>query len=286
MLSFLPSNRFPLPDWAAFHQEPEDPDASAAKLEAAGKEWMRQLIPALGKDYLWYQSPRFWLVSGAPAEESRRLLAWADHCYVELERFLGEVMTPPQARIPILLMRDLETYYDYVCEYLPEGDHGLSGGMFINHGYGHFILSFLDIAQAYRVIAHELAHALVQAHRIPAWLNEGIAQLSEMKILGSIPMDEERLLLRMDHFWNEDSIQGFWNGSSFNRQDEGQEQSYYLSLRMTQQLVRDLPRFRAFVLDVSSSDHGDAALRQHFNLSLSELASTVLGDGKWHLVLP
>lgn len=282
MLTLLPSNRFPVPDWAAFREAAQGAPDFAERLEQGGKEWMRLLIGALGKDYLWYQSPRFWLVSGAPAEETRRLLAWCDRCHDSIKELLGDISAPPEGRIPVLLPRDLDTYYGYVCEFLPEGDHGLSGGMYINHGYGHFILTYLDIAQSYRVIAHELAHAFVQPLPLPIWLNEGIAQLSELKLLGSVPSQEDRILAFMDEYWNEATIQAFWDGSSFNSPDEGQEQSYYLSLRMTRQLAGDLTRFRAFVKDASRSDQGDAALRKHYQVSLTELASTVLGEGAWY----
>ncbi len=74
-----------------------------------------------------------------------------------------------------------DTYYDYIADYYPdEGEFGLSGGMFLDDGYGHIAIPAVYAGGYERTLAHEMTHALLQRRLpLPAWPNEGVTQVIE-----------------------------------------------------------------------------------------------------------
>lgn len=282
------NSAFPIPDWSAIARQAdelsEDTDLNAFWTER-GRDWVHLLKKSLGPSYIGYESRHFWLISSQSDTASRRIIAWLESTRVKVVNALG-LDVSNHGKCPVIVTQDLETYYAYIAGYMPEDENALSGGMYLNHGYGHFIFTYLDMGQAEAVLAHELTHSLVAHLPIPAWLNEGVAQLCEQAATGRDHANYEDIRDTLGTYWTSETIQDLWSGRGFNRQDEGQLQSYHLSKVLTHMLTGDRARFLAFLHEAHYSDAGAAALLKHFDVSLEALVSDYLGEGVWAPLLP
>jgi len=211
-----------------------------------------------------------------------------------LERALGTIMrvldgiaaNPRYGKHVAILFDSDRQYYRYISHFYPDkGEFASSAGIFIDSGRGHFALPQEDIHTTERVVAHELCHACVAHLPIPAWLNEGIAQVVEDAMRGfPLFMRDDRIAeYRERHraFWGEKEIQQFWSGESFARPDEGQELSYHLARLAVGALSHDYATFKRFVLSAQQRDAGDAALSDVFGGNLEHFMEQFIGPGPW-----
>lgn len=292
MLPLHPSTtRFPRPDWQAVESQLEPRDYDVAELNEfwtqRARTWVMQLRDAFGAGYRGYESAHFWLISNQPEATCRRLVTWAEETRTKVNRLLGEAAAHGQlyGKCPILVVPDLDVYYEYFAGYLPDGEHGASSGVYLNDGYGHFLFSYLNLGEAEAVLAHELAHSLVSHLSLPAWVNEGVAQLCEHFATGRDSTRYDEIKETLDTYWSPETIQDFWTGRGFHRPDEGQMHSYHLALVLTRKLTGDLPRFRGFLREVDAHDHGAAALAKFYHTTPAAMVSDYLGDGHWEPTL-
>jgi hypothetical protein len=291
MLPLQPTDsRFPLPDWTTVHSSlPEGmtPTELDAFWTGQGREWIHLLKDSLGEGYQGYESPNFWLVSREPADACRRLIGWAEATAKKVSALLKVDHTGRLfGKCPFLVLHDLDTYYEYFAAYVPDGSYAGSGGVYLNHGYGHFVFSFLDMSQAEAVLAHELTHAYVAHLPIPAWLNEGVAQLCEISLTGRDHTRYDEIKDSIDAYWNEDTIQAFWDGSAFLRDHDSQMHSYHLAKVLTSRLSRQRSGFHDFLHSAHRDDAGAAALAATWGYTLSGLVADYLGEGNWTPRLP
>lgn len=291
MLPLLPTDsRFPRPDWNAVYASIPD-NFDLAKLNdfwtTHGREWVHQLKAAFGEGYVGYETPNFWLVSREPADVCRRILRWAETIAGQIKAMLKvELAGQLFGKCPILVLHDLDTYYEYFAAHVPDGDYAGSGGVYLNNGYGHFVFCYLDMSQAESVLAHELTHAYVAHLPIPAWLNEGVAQLCEINLTKRDHTRYEEIKEGLDTHWTSATIQDFWDGSGFLKDPDSQMHCYHLSKVITAGLLRQGPSFHAFLHDADARDAGAAALQKHWNLSPADLVTDYLGEGDWQPILP
>jgi hypothetical protein len=277
---------FPIPDWQVVEQQAGELPAGADQREfwiERGRDWVHLLRKSLNPSYIGYESAHFWLISSQSDTASRRIISWLETTRAKVVKALG-LDVAHHDKCPVLVTHDLETYYAYVAAYMPDDENALSGGMYINQGYGHFVFTYLDMGQAEAVLAHELTHSLVSHLPLPAWLNEGVAQICEQAATGRDPANYDEIKDTLGTYWTADTIQDLWSGRGFNRQDEGQLQSYHLAKVLTHMLTGDRPRFLAFLHAAHFSDAGASALLKHFDLSLAELVTDYLGAGDWNPV--
>lgn len=287
MLPLLtPDAMFPRPDWNAVYERQSKMEFSDAERNTfwadLGREWMHLLRPCFGSDYKIYESSNFWLVSDQPEKMCRLLINWAETTRAKVLNLVDVGATKHLfGKCPIIVVSDLNAYDQYCAFYIPEDQLGPSGGVFLNHGYGHFIFPFHNINQAEPVLVHELAHSLVSHLPLPPWVNEGVAQLCENIISHSDGLDYEKIKDIKDTFWTTKTIQEFWSGAGFCRFDDGQLLNYHLAREVTRELAADRVRFLAFLVEVDADDFGAAALLKHFNLTASDLLADYLGAGDW-----
>jgi hypothetical protein len=124
-------------------------------------------------------------------------------------------------------------------------------------------------------LAHELTHALTSHLPLPAWVQEGIAQIVE-RSRQCVPIDHERAL-EHKRFWIDRGLQGFWSGDLFYR-PEGADFAYQLAEILTRNLIGDYKgRFVDFLESAHSDDGGERAAQQCFGLSLAKIAEGFLG---------
>jgi hypothetical protein len=282
--------RLPIPDWRAVAAlEPEDESARDAFWRSAAVGWLEQLGAALGDEFEVAQSAHFALLAPWPARERQVALDFAERSRRRIRRALDGVASDNgYGPIVIVVFDTIDHYYDYVDHYYPsEGVFAMSGGMFIDAGYGHFVFTAEDLAQMEPVLVHELTHAQLRNLELPRWLDEGAAVNMEKHLLPQ--MADPRRSLYAPHemadkhaaFWDAQTIQEFWTGHSFLRPDDGNLLSYDLAERLTQLLGRDFLRYASLLNRADARDGGATALQQAFGLSAGDLIAEVLGPGPW-----
>lgn len=199
-----------------------------------------------------------------------------------LETLKGVAADEGYGKHVALVFKDVDQYYEYTSQFYPDdGEFGLSAGVYINEGYGHFAFPSQDISIAEPIAAHELTHACLAHLPIPTWLNEGIAVVMEEVLVGVSPYINSELLLRHRRYWNSETINGFWRGDSFHAIDEGQELSYSLAQMLVRNISKDYQAFSSFCRAVKSDDAGEAAAIQFLGVSLQALIEPLLGEGDW-----
>ena len=242
-------------------------------------------MAVLGGEFALHDVGGFWVVSNRPARQLERigklLQSARRRVLSDLE---GIAADPLFSRLAVLWLEDEAQYYEYIAHSYPDaGEFAFSGGQFHSGGYPHFVFPhYEEFGQLERVMSHELTHALVSHLPLPLWLNEGIAVTMEEAIGGGTMLRRTRELFdEHPDFWNEETIQEFWCGSSFGRPDEGNSLSYAMAHLLTTNLAHDFGKFREFVLAAHWSDGGQAAARAHLGIALGDLVAAVFGDGDW-----
>src|SRR5687768_11102477 len=110
--------------------------------------------------------------------------------------------------------------------------------MHFGAGYPHMAIRHESSVQDAQTLVHELTHHCVTHLPIPVWLNEGVAQRLQRAIVGVYaprahegasshywaaisnwvpPLMWDELAEKHHAFWNEQNIQEFWAGTSFNQ---------------------------------------------------------------------
>lgn len=283
-----PDGRFAIPDWARVEESlaprlaQEDPNVLWAKVSLY---WMQSLKESLGGEFRISSSDNFHLLSPGTAREQQLFLEFAEKSKKRVLRLLdGIAADHGYGKSCVMAFADEEQYYEYVANYYPdEGEFAFSGGMYINHGYGHFVCVRTDMHAIEPVVAHELTHMHLTHLPIPAWLNEGLAVNTEQILCpprGSLYTPNE---LKEMHakFWNAESIQEFWSGKSFLRADDGNLLSYDLAKHMVTLLSQDRDRFTAFANAATMEDGGQSSASQHLGTELESAVTFILGEGDW-----
>lgn len=282
--------RLPIPDWAAMHQaDPGGDDAARhAHWRSAAWHWLEALAERSGGGLQVSESADFLLLSALPPRQASLFLTFCQRVLKRVRGSLAELADDggwgPHVAI---VFADHDTYYDYVSHYEPEGgEYAMSSGMFVQAGYGHFVMPESGLGEMEPVIAHELTHCLLSHLPIPAWLNEGLAVNTEHAIFPQLADPRAQLHgpreLAAQHarYWDADAIQAFWSGKSFLRTDDGNRLSYDLAAKITALAARDEPAFRAFVAHAHMDDAGMAAEHQ-LGYPVAHLVEAVLGEGPW-----
>ena len=202
------------PDWNEIAQRIGD-DLSHDDLHSEWskecKKWLESIANEFGSDYRIEESLNFSIMSN---ESDRYIHVFSGFLERTLKRILntldGIASDQGFGKHVALIFQDIDQYYEYVGMFLPdEGEFGLSSGMYINEGYGHFVFPSQDIDYAEPIAVHELTHACLVHLPIPLWLNEGVAVLMEDVLAGNRLFLDKEMVERHQRYWNENSIQDF-----------------------------------------------------------------------------
>lgn len=270
----------PLLDWNAVHAwlRPATDEAAADLAWAqAERAWLLMLRDALGPGYRLRQQGRALLLSALEDRPAQTLLDFVLRTQQRVERLL-DGLAQSEGRAILVVFEDAETYYRYTASYEAEGgEYGLSAGMHIHAGCSHFVTTAADLRAIEPVIAHELTHACLSHLPIPAWLNEGLAVNTELRLCPPLGPPERIELQQHRAYWSAERLQAFWCGSSFRQSDEGQELSYDLARLLVEQFAADgWPRFRDFALAAHGNDTGHQAAHARLGLDLGEALAALL----------
>ena len=282
----------PIVDWKAARQ-PMRGVEDAATLDdywwSAAVAWLEALRAQLPDGFRVRTSPHFALLSNQPEPELRTTIEACERYRKAILWTLDGVARAWGHGPHVAIVFDtVDQYYDYIGNYYPrEGVFAMSSGVFLNHGYGHFVFVSTQMWRMDPVIAHELTHCMLAPLPIPTWVNEGTAVNLEHQLVrqGDDPRDRaarlhERLAER-GRYWNARTIQAFWSGEAFHLPEEGSKRAYDLAAELTRLIAQDYPRYRAFMNAAHRDDAGAAAAPATLGLPLGGLVEAVLGDGDW-----
>ena len=278
---------FSHPNWEVIgrwiEQHVSEPSMNDAWIDIAS-QWLGMLVAQLPSGYQLHESDEFMLVTREHEENAHRLIRWCEKYHRKIVDALGSVASDiGYGKHVVIAFSDLELYYDYIdAFYVGEGEFGGSGGIFLDHGYGHIVLPTVDWSTE-RTIVHELTHSLLCHLTIPMWLDEGVTQVMEDIVLESsnFQMDAE-LAYRHKAYWHRLTLEPFWSGEAFSSTDEGQELAYSLAQVLVRNMMSDYARsFSKFLLAADYADAGEAASIAVFDVGLGHHASQFLGQGKW-----
>lgn len=253
---------------------------------ALAADWLDALGAALPAGYSRIESEEFMLLTNTESSVANRLLNWCENSRtIILDTLSGIARDDGLGKHVVLVFGDSDTYYDYLADFYPDqGEFGLSGGMFLDHGYGHLVLCMNYADQLERIIAHEITHALLRHLPMPLWLSEGVTQVVEDTVVGgSYFMIDREMVQRHRRCWNSNTIHSFWSGDCFFSPDEKQNLGYHLSQVLFRNLLTDYPRQVADFLNAAHySDAGNAALIDACGVTLGDRMVQFLGAGEWN----
>jgi len=185
----------------------------------------------------------------------------------------------------LFVFNDSDLYYQYLAHFYPEGEHPMSGGVYLSgEGYGHMVLPSAERDVIRNTLIHELTHACLSHLSLPMWIDEAVAMWMEDKLLGNgLHLDRE-LYQWHQQTWDPDTIQFFWIGAAWSL-PELSELSYSLAQVLWRKIETDLDAPQElmveFIAKAQKSDGGEAAFQELFDHSLRDLVADFLGPGEW-----
>jgi hypothetical protein len=271
----------PIPDWAA--SEPLETSSHEDKNQYwnnAAASWLSKLGASFSEPLDLRESANFFALSALPARETEVLLDYAERALKRNLATLGDIASDAgHGKHVVMVLPNEDDYYRYVSEYYPqEGEFAFSGGMYLQHGYGHFVFCKGSMDAMEPTLVHELTHALVSHLPLPAWVNEGLAVNTERRWAPRPPQYQPHELARKhSRFWNDETMQQFWSGKSYLRPDDGNLLSYDLAQRLIALIGQDHERLTRFVHQSSSQDAGSQAALEVLGMTLGELTEEAIG---------
>ena len=277
----------PRPDWNGIYEYVDKNLINTNQDELwnnIAKNWMNSLIDILSGNYKIHESDNFILVTTESERYTSNFLKFLESSHKKtLASLHGIASDEGFGKYVVIIFDDIDNYYSYMSYFYPEdGEYGLSSGVYLNEGYGHFAFPYQELSYAETIAAHELTHALLAHLPIPRWLDEGLAVSIEDIITSSSPLRmNNRLYSQHELFWGEEEIQEFWSGDAFYRTDEGQRLSYQLAQFAVDALSNEYETFIQFANKAHFSDGGESAANEVYEGSLGNLISNFFGEGNW-----
>ncbi|HEX7638646.1 MAG TPA: hypothetical protein VF457_09630 [Burkholderiaceae bacterium] len=252
------------------------------------RAWLGHLRESQG-DRMWlHESDEAMILSPLEPAVAAATSRYVSMARKRVARTLGTLAHfPAGLKSVVLVMDDLDAYYAYISLFRPgDGEQAFSGGCFIGTGCPHFVVPRTDLAGLEPVIAHELTHSALAHLGLPLWIDEGLAVNTEHRIAGAGRGLHTPRQLHEKHvaFWNDETIQQFWAGTSFRRPDDGNLLSYDLARIMVAQMGRAWPAFERFAREAERADAGAASARKHLQLDLGGYVRLLCEhepDGAW-----
>jgi hypothetical protein len=246
------------------------------------RKWLLQLKEDIGGSYRIHESAHFYLLCAEANRPAKKLLRYAEDALEKIEAYLGAAdKTKVFGKKVILSFSEEDDYYQYISYFYREGEHNLSSGIFLTRGYAHIAFPLRDIFAARQLLIHELVHNCLFGRSIPLWLEEGLAQLAERAILNRGFLVNRETAEAHRAFWDEQRIQEFWSGLSFQRTGESNQLSYSLAAILVYILSQRAQNFREFIKRVERPDAGQNAALEVLDCCLGNALEGLLGQGDW-----
>ena len=298
---------FVRPDWGAlstFIEQHVPREEQNQAWDDAVELWTAALAENLGGDYRLTKSQRFICLSDRDEATTQWMVRFAERAEQKIRGVLRELAWGREHKHVFLALTDEDDYDSYVSQFYSEGTFATSIGVQIRTGLPHIVLHFIEAREALTTLAHELSHACVSHLPMPNWLDEGVA-VTLQRFIGDVPPPEslstvqavwniqsgwtppvlwDELADRHHAFWNEQTIQSFWAGTSFFEPGDASELSYSLAEILLHLIAQDYGNWLDFLARAHRDDAGQTAALDCFGLGLGEVAGTFLGEGDWRPV--
>lgn len=182
---------FTVPDAA-----PVDGESNREEIIAGYKAVGEQIRQRIGKDLVLLETPRFLIWTDWAAAEHDALRTWCEEMYEVVSRQLG---MPPQVNVfagkcPVFCMRSKKRFRK-IARLLDnyDGTNALGYTSSNSNGHTHVVVCRQGGSPVGRdafaaTLVHEATHAFLHRYRsgrrLPAWLNEGLANYVAEAVLG------------------------------------------------------------------------------------------------------
>jgi len=273
----------PVPDWESISKWIEGINNASSQAAAWAKAelgWLAHLRAALGSQYHLTHSGDAVLLSSLEPRLARATLEFMTKTVARIGKVLeGLVQIPEWGHDILIVFDDDDTYYRYVSRYYPEpGEFSGSSGMHIGFGCSHFVTMKSDLRAVEPVIVHEMTHSFLSHLPLPAWLNEGLAVNTELRLCPAPPplFTPQEMHSKHLHFWGTQEIQEFWSGKSFLRADDGNMLSYDLARILVSQFGSDWECFEEFACEARAEDGGQGSALEHLRIDLGSAVCAIL----------
>lgn len=278
----------PHPDWAQLDAWVEgfEPARQPAAFLACERAWLGMLARALGEPYRVFESDHALVLSSRPDNEARAALDFVGRSRRRVRQVLEDLARDDTGKEVLLAFSDAQTYARYAIHYCPDLDETMvSAGMFLHAGSAHFIVHGEHLWRLEPTIVHELTHAQLAHLSLPLWVNEGMAVNTEQRLTrhGADAYEIQALEARHTAFWTPATIQEFWSGKAYKRDDEGSELAYDLGRLLVNGMCQDWPVFKRFAAAARAEDAGARAAADILHIDLGEAVRHFLRaeDGDW-----
>lgn len=282
---------FCYPDWETISEIIESSVAEAgwnSAWQTVSRTWVERMRDQLNGDYQVHETPNFLILSEAPARIAKDMCrSYEESLKQILSNLDGVASDQGYGKHVVFMFGNIDDYYGYLSYFYLEGEHPMSGGMCLSgEGYVHFAFPTTDYSCYRTVLVHELTHGCLGHLPLPAWLNEAVAMRMEQFICDTptFHLDQEIYKKHLSH-WNEETIQQFWTGESWEILGDSFELSYNLAQILWRKIEVDMVAPRSEILDFISDAHyddaGESAFHEIFDLSLGDLVEDFLGEGSW-----
>jgi hypothetical protein len=278
----------PHPDWRKVYAWVRDfgGDRRETAFLACERAWLGMLAQALGPEYRMFESDHALVLSGRPGNEATAALDFVDGTRRRVRRLLEELAGDDTGKEVLLSFTDADTYSRYASYYCPSLDETMvSAGMFLHAGSEHFIVHGEHLWRIEPTIVHELTHAQLAHLKLPLWVNEGMAVNTEERLTrrGADAFEVKALEKKHAAHWTTDTIQQFWNGAAYKRDDDGSELAYDLGRLLVNGMCRDWSAFKRFAAAARAEDAGAQAAAECLHVDLGEAVRHFLkaGEGEW-----
>ncbi|GAA6133733.1 hypothetical protein NBRC116188_05220 [Oceaniserpentilla sp. 4NH20-0058] len=274
------------PDWnqvALNLEEKNDEESLNGRWALECHKWLKVVADHFGGDYTIKESDNFFIMSNESDRYVNVFSIFLERTLDRILKALDEIASDEgYGKHAVMIFKNIDHYYEYVNLFYPdEGEFGLSSGMYINDGYGHFAFPSQDISYSEPIAVHEMTHACLSHLSIPTWLNEGLAVVMEDVLAGNSLFLDNEIMARHNRYWNSQTINDFWSGDAFYGSDDGQELSYNLAHILVKKMSSDYDSFKNFVNHASYEDAGEKACKSNLGYSLHSFVGSFLGDGDW-----
>jgi hypothetical protein len=267
--------------------------------------WMKQEVPPEKRRETWNELAREWMTGiGAKFSEPMRLsesphfilnaplrYAYAIPCLHQLEDYrarisqsLGQLCGPEWgSKSAVIVAPSPDDFTTYILEYCRDGEFARPGGVYLNRGFGHFVVPNGTLTDHSETLAHELCHALIGTRDMPMWLNEAVTQDIESQITGrNRYMLDREMIQAHQAYWTADRLKSFWRGDSFSFPDDGNRLSYHLARFLLNAVLQHGKVLTVdFILAAKRADAGFDAARSVLKIELSDVVSGLLGKSSW-----
>ena len=262
------------------------PDGDMNKLwTLVVREWLSRIGQKVNAESSVSETESLVVLAPFTGEQQTRRAQSLEHSAQEVKNYLGNSLTVERVGKPaVLIFPDSATYSNYIAQFYPEDSViPMSGGLCLAHtGYVHLAMYFDPDFDLHTVFVHELTHAYLSHLNIPAWMNEALAMRMEGLVADNPPFPIDReIFARHQAYWNEETLQQFVTGESWDIPGDSFELSYQLAEIMWKKIETNLDatleEIQDLIVSASWNDGGEFALQEIFGIGLNDLFKSFLG---------